>query len=956
MHEPCRYPGLGFLIFASFFASNAAWADVAITSPADGTTEVAELCPVAPCIARFDFEVNVSGPPVDRVVLDFTPDAGVGFTQPLCSPPDPIENDPGCETPPLVLRREIRLGEGSWTAVARVTRGASVENSAPVRITVLPPGGTPPGPVTLNSFSPVQGAPPIRVRDPGTTTSGGSVVLTGENLHNNPFLDVFIAPILFNETVLPSDSALDASQWCLTPVEIDFRGLNGLGESILSVDLPELPLETPTTCGVPPGESGSIFTKDWRFVVRDRWNRPEREHSLWAIPSPRIGPGHGAPPYRMVKPRYPDIDGFGFRNHPDDPTYDEFLSVYGNNAYLCVGAFGFCATRIPDPLYHWAGFAAYLLYIGQTEKSCAGMASTSLLMSREELQPEAFDPDVHFPIGFDDPGTPAEYDTSFCTPFCGPPKPANLWATIRMNHGVQFSREFLAETLQTLGASIFDPNDLATIKGVPEVTLARVAADPRGYVVCFFDPGNGHCVTPYNVAGNEIRIYDNNNPGDITRVIEIVDGDYGYPLRTKEPNHGNAIVAFPIEIWRNERHLVGLEDLNVLTLAGEAESFVPLMTLGEGDMLVTNDAGGRWGFEADGSFTDSMFGAFSIPPLGPQDDTGEPTRSMPLVVAMSQPAPKVRVTGRGGRYLFHTGASGHLFQLEVNGAAEEKAYIQLGYEGQVLRDFDFTPSGATSQPLPRIGLAIDEDESALFHWLGLSVPGGKSVGFGADKAARAANYRNDAGTPTHHLLAVDHGSGAAGTHGRMIYGPFEVPAGASHRVRFAEWPRVNEVVSELDLDRDGTPDDVQVVPGHPVEPPRVLEGSADVSVTKTASAATAPARGITYTVVVSNAGPDDALGVQLVDLIGARAHILSVTTTHGSCAEGDGVTCDLGDLPPGAGATVSYVVTPTAPGTLANVATAFGNQADPDLSNNTAVAATGVPIGVDVLPGSNPNP
>jgi len=73
-------------------------------------------------------------------------------------------------------------------------------------------------------------------------------------------------------------------------------------------------------------------------------------------------------------------------------------------------------------------------------------------------------------------------DTNFCAPICSPPKPANLWATIRMNHGVQISREFLLEMLDSLGEAIFDPDDITSIKGVSNASLDRVRADPQGYV------------------------------------------------------------------------------------------------------------------------------------------------------------------------------------------------------------------------------------------------------------------------------------------------------------------------------------------------------------------------------------------------------------------------------------------------------------------------------------------
>jgi hypothetical protein len=189
----------------------------------------------------------------------------------------------------------------------------------------------------------------------------------------------------------------------------------------------------------------------------------------------------------------------------------------------------------------------------------------------------------------------------------------------------------------------------------------------------------------------------------------------------------------------------------------------------------------------------------------------------------------VQVNAKGGRYIFRTGAGGHFLQLEASDALDgDKDLLRPGVAGGRLGSFEFTPQRAASHFVPRVGLAISEEESALFHWLGLSVPAGKSVAFGADKQARAVTYANDSGGPTHRVLALDHGSGSAGTFGRMIYGPFDVPHGATERVVLKSWPEVAEVVLELDPDRDGRPDHRQVVPGRPASPPLGQEAFADL--------------------------------------------------------------------------------------------------------------------------------
>jgi uncharacterized repeat protein (TIGR01451 family) len=590
-------------------------------------------------------------------------------------------------------------------------------------------------------------------------------------------------------------------------------------------------------------------------------------------------------------------------------------------------------------------------------------------MARKELQTEDFAPDVHFPVGLKgpdigivNPGDPPirKYrKTNFCTPFCSLYKPGNLWTEIRMNFGVQMSREFLAHLLDTLGDTIFD--DLGSIKGLPELAFDRIHRTPRGYVLSFFKAGNGHAVTPYAwIPGNpmnpndQIRIYDNNDPEIDTRFIDLVDGEYDYPAAPDGLTHGKGMVAYPISIWQKGRHLLGLGELSSLIDGGLVE-FLFMIVVGSADTIVTNDSGGRWGWEDDGSFTDSLLGAVSIPPLGPSDVD---LRAMPLLVAMNQPAPRVQVNADGGRYLFQSGAGGHLFQLEASDAiAGDKDQIQLGYAGGDLDSFAFIPQRNASHLVPRIGLAIDEEESALFHWLGLAVPGGASVGFGAAKDTQAVTYHNDTGAPTHHVMTLDHGSGSAGVYGRMIYGPFEVPDGAAQRVTLASWPEVAEVVSELDFDRDGTADHSMVVKGRSATPPVDLGSEADISVAKTVSSESLSlGESVEYAVTVRNDGPADATGVWLVDALPAHASISTVQSSRGNCEpDTSGVSCDLGDLLAGDAIDVTYVVTPTLPGALVNGATAFGNEGDSDVTNNTAVVATLVPVVVDIEPDSDRN-
>ena len=124
-----------------------------------------------------------------------------------------------------------------------------------------------------------------------------------------------------------------------------------------------------------------------------------------------------------------------------------------------------------------------------------------------------------------------------------------------------------------------------------------------------------------------------------------------------------------------------------------------------------------------------------------------------------------------------------------------------------------------------------------------------------------------------------------------------------------------------------------------------LTPRADLSITKTdGRTSTTPGMPNTYTIVASNAGPSDAVGVTVTDTLPSA--ILGATWTcagagGGACsASGTGGINDTVDLP--AGGSVTYTLTGTvdaaAAGTLANTATVEepAGVTDPSLVNNSA--------------------
>jgi uncharacterized repeat protein (TIGR01451 family) len=123
----------------------------------------------------------------------------------------------------------------------------------------------------------------------------------------------------------------------------------------------------------------------------------------------------------------------------------------------------------------------------------------------------------------------------------------------------------------------------------------------------------------------------------------------------------------------------------------------------------------------------------------------------------------------------------------------------------------------------------------------------------------------------------------------------------------------------------------------------VIKGQADLS----AAISDSPdpvvvGRDLTYTIAINNAGPDGASGVKVVDSLPSSVGFQSATSSQGSCTGTSTVTCSLGVLLSGAGATVRIVVRPITAGIVTNTATTSASETDPASGNNSATLMTTV--------------
>jgi uncharacterized repeat protein (TIGR01451 family) len=119
--------------------------------------------------------------------------------------------------------------------------------------------------------------------------------------------------------------------------------------------------------------------------------------------------------------------------------------------------------------------------------------------------------------------------------------------------------------------------------------------------------------------------------------------------------------------------------------------------------------------------------------------------------------------------------------------------------------------------------------------------------------------------------------------------------------------------------------------------------AADLSVTKTGPATLTPGEQITYTIIVTNAGPSDAVGVSLADPTPAG---LTFESTSGDCTTS--FPCSLGTVAAGQSRSITAVYSVPLDASvypIENTATVSSPTADPFVTNNQSTASTGFPQG-----------
>lgn len=132
-----------------------------------------------------------------------------------------------------------------------------------------------------------------------------------------------------------------------------------------------------------------------------------------------------------------------------------------------------------------------------------------------------------------------------------------------------------------------------------------------------------------------------------------------------------------------------------------------------------------------------------------------------------------------------------------------------------------------------------------------------------------------------------------------------------------------------------------------------VNAAADLAITKSLDTAVPIAgRPVTFTIGVTNNGPQTATGVTVTDPIPAGLTDVTATSPGATCTVTGTVTCAVPDMAVGQSVQIQITGTPSPSGdpgsSLTNTATVSGTRTDPNLANNTASVTRTISAATDV--------
>ncbi len=267
-------------------------------------------------------------------------------------------------------------------------------------------------------------------------------------------------------------------------------------------------------------------------------------------------------------------NGYSFQNYggtnTTDFTVDDLRPIFGDGAVCAVKLLGRCLYN--SAAVQWRNRWNQAMAGGH----CYGMAVTSSRFFAGNDQPATFQANAS-----------RTFDLQL--------------ATSRRNIASYFVRQGANPVASTLQASL---------RQTPNQVLQQIrnSFDSRSssLTIAIFGSGGGHAVTPYSVVeqGNGlvwIMVYDNNHPNDANRHIDFntTNNTWSYNLGFGTwSGNGNTHSIGVIPYYLNNA-IMQCPWCRASVQSSSASDSTQVWAVGDAKMLVTNDAGQRYGYVGD---------------------------------------------------------------------------------------------------------------------------------------------------------------------------------------------------------------------------------------------------------------------------------------------------------------------------------------------------------------------
>jgi len=494
----------------------------------------------------------------------------------------------------------------------------------------------------------------------------------------------------------------------------------------------------------------------------------------------------------------PNQDGFDFRNEDSTRTWEMFRQFFGTENVEYTNGDKIYAANIffDDPLDEEADD-----YRGPSGGSCDGYSAASLINYFELEQPNSGD--------YVMPPYSNLYNTD---------RNDEMWDSIVYYQGTQKGLEVnqhwanMCEFISTPSAmysylkSIIENNSEAIVWILWDEDYFSRSFIPPFERTRILSAGGGHSLAPYRFeepSSNEayVYVYDSNYPGNNELRIEFDLDD-----ETWEYTIPMALATDITLVGDRDTCLLNVIPLDLYTHQGIApwrflgSTFDVFSTTGPINLLFTDDEGRHLGWQ-NGDFYDDIPGASYIPTsYGDENLSGSYYLPRDIYYTSS-----LQGLGSGQASVSVWGNAKYFSLSEIGVYSETVAFVDIASD-----DSSITLSDATTDiqgALAVSNIFSDQDHTVLIRNLAVSPGEEVSVSLNDDGITDTIEFTTNSLIQRTFDISIQRAGGIGYSNFGHSFVPFY--AGSTGSIRIPDWSNLDTLNYEIDLNKDGTIDDIK---------------------------------------------------------------------------------------------------------------------------------------------------